>query len=339
MANAKITSSLVPQADVLEVIAATVDAVAAGAQSFQQIAAAIGKVERQGRYYRLAAETMDLLMNSANQAVLTPYGSALAQASGPERDEHLRRAVLRNPAVKKVLREIDSAGSNGLSRSQIEQIVATQTTASGTTPGRRVSTLRSWLMTAGYVIEKSGQFVAVDVPGEVFVNQADNLGFKSPPLTPFKEKASASTAAAGIITYTVDDIKHERAGLAHQRLIDKMAANIVSLGSAPTQNSSVDLATELTGHPFLFEMKSATTGNYHSQLRRGLSQLYEYAYLQQLPTAVLCLVTEIPPPAGKGWLLNYLVEDRGVHVCWEVSHGKRTFDCHRKSKPLVGPLL
>jgi hypothetical protein len=66
---ALLLSELVPQADVLEDIARTVDAVAAGAASFQQIAAAIGKVERQGRYYRKAAQTMDLLRNANNTAV------------------------------------------------------------------------------------------------------------------------------------------------------------------------------------------------------------------------------------------------------------------------------
>jgi len=43
----------------LDDVIRTVEAVQGGAQSFQDIAGYIGKVDRQGRYYRLAAEILD----------------------------------------------------------------------------------------------------------------------------------------------------------------------------------------------------------------------------------------------------------------------------------------
>jgi hypothetical protein len=52
----KIPSSKIPQADMLEDVLSVASAVNQGARTFQDIATYIHKVERQGRYYRLAAE-------------------------------------------------------------------------------------------------------------------------------------------------------------------------------------------------------------------------------------------------------------------------------------------
>ena len=71
----KIPSEDVPQADLLKEVVRAVEAVAAGATTFQDIAAHFGKVERQGRYYRRAAEILGLLASAGtNHSVLNPRG-------------------------------------------------------------------------------------------------------------------------------------------------------------------------------------------------------------------------------------------------------------------------
>ena len=55
------------------------------------------------------------------------------------------------------------------------------------------------------------------------------------------------------------------------------------------------------GRDYLFEMKSTTEDNPHAQIRRGLTQLYEYRYVQNVKEAKLVLVIENPLPRENGW--------------------------------------
>ena len=57
----RIPSSEIPQADKLEDIIKVAEAVKNGNKTYQDIAMYIGKVERQGRYYRLAAEILGII--------------------------------------------------------------------------------------------------------------------------------------------------------------------------------------------------------------------------------------------------------------------------------------
>ncbi len=64
-------------------------------------------------------------------------------------------------------------------------------------------------------------------------------------------------------------------------------------------------------------MKSLTEGNAKSQIRSGLSQLYEYRYLQNLSEAKLVLVVENKLPAMLRWMIDYLESDRNVLTIWD----------------------
>lgn len=64
-------------------------------------------------------------------------------------------------------------------------------------------------------------------------------------------------------------------------------------------------------------MKSITDSNAKSQVRSGLSQLYEYRYLQNLPDAKLILVIEKPLPNKNSWMKEYLEKDRNVFLLWD----------------------
>jgi hypothetical protein len=67
-------------------------------------------------------------------------------------------------------------------------------------------------------------------------------------------------------------------------------------------------------------MKSVTEANARSQIRRGISQLYEYRYLHNLPDATLVLVIERPIPAEISWMQEYLEKDRQVRLVWDGSN-------------------
>lgn len=80
-------------------------------------------------------------------------------------------------------------------------------------------------------------------------------------------------------------------------------------------------------------MKSTTEDNPHSQIRRGLSQLYEYRYIQNVKAAKLVLVIENPLPKQNQWMEDYLVNDRGVLLVWD---GNGKFNCSPKTREQLG---
>ena len=78
----RIPSNEIPQADELDDVIATVEAISQGAITFQEIAGAIGKVDRQGRYYRLASEILGLVRKvGRNRAELTNLGRTFINAN------------------------------------------------------------------------------------------------------------------------------------------------------------------------------------------------------------------------------------------------------------------
>jgi hypothetical protein len=73
------------------------------------------------------------------------------------------------------------------------------------------------------------------------------------------------------------------------------------------------------GLSFLFEVKSTDDDIVLSQVRKAISQLYEYRYRyagQGLRTHVILTVALQARPNNLPWVLEYLVQDRKVAVCW-----------------------
>ena len=81
----------------------------------------------------------------------------------------------------------------------------------------------------------------------------------------------------------------------------------------------MDAFTRLKSGPAIFEIKSVTDENELSQVRHGLSQLYEYRFRHGLLDTSLWLLLSQKPKAE--WLVEYLEKDRCVHVLW-VEGGK-----------------
>jgi len=113
-------------------------------------------------------------------------------------------------------------------------------------------------------------------------------------------------------------IKLQRRNLAHKELIDKMDAWLRRLGAQPKENDHIDLfATIPRDGSFIFEMKSGGE-SIMEQIRKGLSQLYEYRYRYRGVIGgnniSLCLVLPEAPPIP--WMADYLCRDRDINICW-----------------------
>lgn len=126
----------------------------------------------------------------------------------------------------------------------------------------------------------------------------------------------------------ITHIKMQRRNLAHKELIDKMDKLLRDIGARPQENDHIDLYAKIPNDgSFIFEMKSGGE-SLLDQIRKGLSQLYEYRYryreVIQDDHISLCLVLP-ESPSSIPWVTNYLCEDRDIHLCWFSEDGNLKF--------------
>jgi len=117
----------------------------------------------------------------------------------------------------------------------------------------------------------------------------------------------------------IDLVAHERASSAHHLLEQLTAAAARSLGYVPLYNDQIDMHFLTPYGHVLAEMKSCHRGNLHSQVRRGVSQLFEYrfVYRENLGNDVVpALIIETQPTREHRWLIEY-VESIGILLAWK----------------------
>lgn len=146
----KISISQVPQADELNKVILTVEAVYNDCLTDYQIADYVGFTDRQGRYYRLAAEILGLLENQNNKASLTDIGEELIVLDENNRLRKIRTILQNNYLFKTILGKIESAG-DGLSRSELLIFLSQLIEGSESTITRRYSTIMNWLTASSLI--------------------------------------------------------------------------------------------------------------------------------------------------------------------------------------------
>jgi hypothetical protein len=138
----------------------------------------------------------------------------------------------------------------------------------------------------------------------------EGRSWNRPEPTPAQQQAAAAIS---------DPVARERASRAHHRLERLVVEAARAQGHDPKYTALVDLYFGPETRRVLCEMKSCTQGNVRSQVRRGVSQLFEYRYLYRgllgdAPT--LLLVLEIKPSGHHTWLIDYLYSV-GVIAAWK----------------------
>lgn len=321
----RVPSDEIPQADNLIDVVKTIIAVSQGAKTFQEIAASIGKVERQGRYYRKAAEIVGMIATPIkNQSILTPLGKTFVRTNPVLTNPALLKGVLNSRIFQRIIPFLESKGNNGVSRQDFETFLfATSDFGAESMAPRRISTIISWLVQLGIIQDNNSIYI---LSNQTINQRLQTIEFDNSdePLLPNPNDLNeyntvqqrVESAKEAIITYR-DIAALERADNAHRRLVNLTSERIRNAGSLPKYNQLIDLATHINGNDFIFEMKSTTTSNEKSQMRAGLSQLYEYRYLQNKPAAKLILVIENPLSKKERWRQNYLERDRDVYLVWD----------------------
>lgn len=163
---------------------------------------------------------------------------------------------------------------------------------------------------------------------------------------PFKErtnkppKISKPNRKSELIDPEVTNIRRQRRNLAHKELIDKMEMWLKGLGVASKENEHIDLFAKLPSkQAFIFEMKSGGE-SLLEQIRKGLSQLYEYRYRYKdqigYDNVSLCLVLP-EQPQSIPWVTEYLCDDREINICWFDANNRPEFPvlCNEQMKNLI----
>lgn len=168
-------------------------------------------------------------------------------------------------------------------------------------------------------------------------------------------------------------ILRERRNAWHDLLVQKMRDCIEHAGLEPWETDLIDVGVNLNdinriypnGFPiqntylegqslpylqterpdsltFIFEMKSSDASIIVDQVRKAVSQLYEYRYRyyssgQIRENTVLVIVLQKSPDA-QPWLKDYLLFDRHIAVCW-LREDRSRFHCFDECQPILEPLI
>ncbi|GAB3939287.1 DUF7226 domain-containing protein [Larkinella terrae] len=343
----QLQSFLIPQADTIEHVVRVIVAVGNGARRDYELVSDIPELNkssqdnmaRQGRYYRHAAELLGLIYNHRNQATLTALGEEFLQNSSIKNPVFIK-AVLEIEAVQRLLPFLEK--SDSVTKEQIADFfyeIGPQDTDVTTVP-RRVSTLLSWLETLNIIRKENGyfhfqSFIIPEVPILNFIDDHQPLLPTPAELTDFQTISERVARAEEAILVYKDLARLDRAIGAHNRLVNLVANRISVAGGIPKSNQLIDLATSI-GEDFLFEMKSTNNGNTRSQVRRGISQLNEYRYLQNKKEANLVLVIENELDTSNKWMLDYLESDQGIALIWDGDDLLHASEATRAKLPFLG---
>ncbi|RYJ38930.1 DUF262 domain containing protein [Flavobacterium anhuiense] len=147
----RISITQVPQADELNKVINTVEAIYNGCVTDLQIADYVGFTDRQGRYYRLAAEILGLVENNKNNANLTPLGTELIVLDDQHRQKKIRTILKDNELFKSVLKFIESS-NEGKKRNEILNYLGNLIEGAESTIARRLFTIINWLLSSDLIV-------------------------------------------------------------------------------------------------------------------------------------------------------------------------------------------
>jgi hypothetical protein len=136
-------------------------------------------------------------------------------------------------------------------------------------------------------------------------------------------RSSPTSSGKKSAVATIDLVARERASKSHYMLEKLLADAARRNGLMPKYNTNVDMYFETPHGMVLAEAKSCTDNNFHSQVRKGISQLFEYRFLHKFDSqSTMLLVTENVPPQQKKWLVDYAFS-LGIVLAWKESHTQK----------------
>lgn len=338
----RIVSKDLPQANNLTSVLKTVIAVGNGARTDIEIANRIPEImgdARQGRYYRNATEMLGFIKNYQNKSIISDKGRELLK--NPVISNPIFISSILNLNIYQFLIPFLDLHHDGCTMEQITsymQTIADKNIGRTMIP-RRISTIITWLRKLGFVNKKNSKLILVnnfndDLPSFVLKDITQPLLPKTGLLTEYEDIESRFANSLSQITYLKNQKKLERSINAHNYLVNLVAKRLRNINAIPKSNELIDLAVRLD-NDYIFEMKSTNEKNVRSQVRKGMSQLYEYRYLQNLHDANLVLVIEKPLGIQNSWMTDFLEGDRDIYLVWDGNGKLFSSDTTCKKLPFL----
>ncbi|MCF6190923.1 MAG: hypothetical protein L3J51_10610 [Cocleimonas sp.] len=328
-----IRTSDFPQADRLIQVGMVATAVSKGKHTDEEIEdfIGLGSLGRQGRYYRLAAEILGLIINESNHAILTDVGREFATLSNPSSQmEFLGRCLIETRVFHEGLKYINKYSPND---KKLKLWFRNFYPGAETTANRRFSTFLNYINEAKLVEKVKGEHKLGKYSGGTLkINSYKHLHGSAM----HKNIKPRLPSVVENITYNVSALKRERANKIHWELVAAKSQHLHSLGFQPYENEQIDLYVNNDKEVILYEMKSLNqeSSNFIAQTRKAVSQLYEYRYIFNLPHANLCIVTNGSILDKNNWYLEYLTQDRSIAYEW--TRDFVNFNTDDKSKVILG---
>lgn len=144
-----------PQANDLDKMIDLVSAVGNGINNKTLIAEYFEFDERQGDYYANAARYLGFVRRTGHDFTLTDLGMRLTTTKSLQSRTHTMLVqIAKRPTLRRVIHLLLARDyrMDEISDAEIASIIGRFTNLSGTTPGRRASTVRSWL---AWILENS----------------------------------------------------------------------------------------------------------------------------------------------------------------------------------------
>lgn len=135
---------IVPQADDFQKVADFPLLVYSGIDTAKKWAQHYGITERQGSYYREAAEAMGLVTSEDGRYVLTDEGRKYVSIDQQNRADFLATRILRIPIMNEVFRQVQAHPDQGIEKARIAELIERRSHLRGSTPARRASTVLSY---------------------------------------------------------------------------------------------------------------------------------------------------------------------------------------------------
>ena len=313
-----VNTSDFPQADRLEQVGKVATAVGQGKYSDQDIETFLGldSRKRQGRYYRRSAVNLGLIVNIQNNSSLTEIGREFIELkTDTDRLNFLAMRLLETELFKRALIYIHKDHPNN---DELKSWHKNIYPGSPNTADRRYYSFLNYLQAAKLIKQTSGLYEILRFVGSIIKQSVSievgiddgsiEYGAKRPPIV-------GDTRS---LTFDVDLQKRERANLTHWNLVDAKSSFLNELDIKFSDNKHVDLFAKAEGDVILYEMKSINPSgtNTVSQIRKAVSQLYEYRYNFKVPNAKLCIVTNSELKGDNAWISDYLSKDRLIAYEW-----------------------
>ena len=322
-----------PQADKIEQVGMVAIAVSKGYLTDERIEKYI-KLDsggRQGRYYRHSAEILGLIINKGNHSELTPIGKEFSQLrSKTAQNEFLAYRIIETPVFRKALDYIYLHKPNDR---RLKLWFKNFYPGSPSTAERRYATFISYLKEVKIVSLKDDLFEVTKFDGALARKEYNPLKTLAGKNISTIIQNEFITSKNKNIQYEVNAQKREQANKIHWKLVVSKSSFLSEIGFPAYGNEHIDLFSRINNKVIIYEMKSMNSKNLLSQIRKGISQLYEYRYIYSKPNAKLCIVGNHNIGKSNSWLLHYLSIDRLIAFEWTDNY--HDFYCDKNSKKIL----